>query len=161
MKPHNFITTVTFEGCPLSVTAEHCWVCLHLHSTSLNAQLLATCSRPPQQNTKLSLSLPPSSSCVGVNDTDIVMAVATSPNCTQKMFAFSASCDWDLVTSRPTAGIMIICPGFFNQTEGEQLATMVHEAIHALVRTAAWDLLGQHHTLPLANHWHHTVANYV
>lgn len=71
----------------------------------------------------------------GINDTDILLAVTTSTNCTSKMFAWSASCDWDPITNRPTLGTMVVCPGFFKQTEGEQLATMVHESIHTLVRT--------------------------
>eukprot|EP00878_Enallax_costatus_P012088 GHUV01012620.1.p1 GENE.GHUV01012620.1~~GHUV01012620.1.p1 ORF type:complete len:518 (+),score=57.56 GHUV01012620.1:562-2115(+) len=74
----------------------------------------------------------------GVNDTDTLLAVTTSRNCTSKMFAWASSCDWDLVTNRPTLGTLVVCPGFFNQTEGEQLATMLHEVIHALGFSSSW-----------------------
>lgn len=70
----------------------------------------------------------------GVNDTDMVMAVISSPDCSSTMFGWASSCDWDPVTNRPALGSVVICPNFFNQTEEEQLATLLHEVTHALVR---------------------------
>lgn len=83
------------------------------------------------------------------------MAVMSSPNCTEKTFAWSASCDWHLVTKRPTLGVMVVCPGFFKQSDGEQLATMVHEAIHALVSDPACKQ--KHRTVNTLHHNQHIV----
>jgi hypothetical protein len=48
--------------------------------------------------------------------------------------AHAASCDYDLVTSRPIQGAVNICESrFFALSATAQLAMLVHEIIHAMV----------------------------
>uniref|UniRef100_A0A7I5EDF5 Leishmanolysin-like peptidase n=1 Tax=Haemonchus contortus TaxID=6289 RepID=A0A7I5EDF5_HAECO len=72
-----------------------------------------------------------------LNDTDFVLFVSLIRNCRNTQLAYAAHCMSDIVTNRPTAGFMNICPEIFLKTKANKLerwkSFIKHELIHALV----------------------------
>ncbi|KAF7238178.1 hypothetical protein EG68_11185 [Paragonimus skrjabini miyazakii] len=79
---------------------------------------------------------------VGLRNTDLLLFLDTDnavEEC-QNYPALSFPCSWDSATNRrvPNAGMIHLCPMFFNETKQTQVATLMHEMLHIFV-----SLLGQ------------------
>nr|CDJ95402.1 Peptidase M8 domain containing protein [Haemonchus contortus] len=70
-------------------------------------------------------------------DTDFVLFVSFIRDCRNTQLAYAAHCMSDIVTNRPAAGFMNICPEVFLRTKANKLerwkSIIKHELIHALV----------------------------
>lgn len=74
----------------------------------------------------------------GVKGYDMVLFVTANAtkDCKQGALAYTLPCLTDMVTGRPTAAGMNICPLSLRSSPQRLLNTLVHETVHALVSVA-------------------------
>jgi hypothetical protein len=72
----------------------------------------------------------------GVRGHDLVLFLTANQtkDCKQGALAYTLPCLTDMVTGRPTAAGMNVCPLSQRSSANRLLNTLVHEMVHALVR---------------------------
>lgn len=89
---------------------------------------------------------------VGVDDADFILYVTAvdSPYCGVGTAAFAHHCETDIDTNRPLSGSINMCPGFFKESETimQQIETVIHEILHALVWGNGRDCANPPHSQP-------------
>lgn len=80
----------------------------------------------------------------GVRGYDMVLFLTANhtKDCKQGALAYTLPCLTDMVTGRPTAAGMNVCPLSQRSSASRLLNTLVHEMVHGLVSGAAWCLGG-------------------
>ena len=74
----------------------------------------------------------------GIPDADFLLYVTANSgsNCGEGTAAYAHHCEIDIESNRPLSGTINLCPSFFKQGETllQQIETVLHEVLHALVR---------------------------
>lgn len=72
----------------------------------------------------------------GIRDHDLVLYVTANQtkDCREAALAYTLPCLTDMVTGRPIAAGMNVCPLSLRSSPRKLLNTLVHECVHALVR---------------------------
>lgn len=92
-------------------------------------------------NCELTISFSLSVLCLaigkGVENADFLLYVTSSDSshCAQGTAAFAHHCEIDVESGRPLSGNINMCPSFFQKSETmlQQIETVIHEVLHALV----------------------------
>lgn len=124
-----------------SKAAHHVWVCAHLQVRLPRKYAIRL--PKPGADSKEGFCNDAYASILwengGVKGYDLVMFVTANQtrDCKQGALAYTLPCLTDMVTGRPTAAGMNVCPLSQRSSPHRLLNTLVHEMVHALVSIGA------------------------